>query len=149
MNVPPPINLGSFHHVGVAVRSIRDAVASYSQTLGARVESETIHDPEQGVRICFVKLGDLRIELLEPAAEPSPVDGVLKRGVAIYHVCYEVDNLDDALSRVSEHGHPIVSPPKPAAAFGGRRVAFFTCRGLLIELVESVSSSTRIDGGRM
>lgn len=142
-----PANLGPFHHVGVAVHSIADTVNVYTKIFGARVDSELFHDPMQGVRIQFVMMGGLRVELLEPAAEPSPVDGVLKRGLAIYHVCYEVADLDAALVTLGGHGVSVVSQPKPAVAFGGRRVAFIMCRGLMVELLESTLVGSADSGG--
>ncbi len=137
MNARLPIELGRFHHVGVAVREISQSVEMFARIFGAKVDSELFHDPHQGVRIQFIRLGDLRVELLEPAAEPSPVDGVLKRGVALYHICHEVDDLDAALGDLAAAKVTIVSPAKPAVAFGGRRVAFVICQGLLVELLET------------
>ena len=137
MNAQLPIELGRFDHVGVAVREIRQSVDMFARIYGAKVESELFHDPRQGVRIQFIRLGNLRVELLEPAAEPSPVDGVLKRGVALYHICHEVDDLDKALGELAAAKVTIVSPAKPAVAFNGRRVAFVMCQGLLGGLLES------------
>ncbi len=128
--------LGAFQHVGVAVKDLATAARKFASVFGAVPDSEVIYDPEQQVRLQFMNLGGLRIELLEPAGEPSPLDGILKRGIAIYHVCHEIENLDAELARLSQSGVAIVSPPKPAVAFGGRRVAFVMCEGLMIELVE-------------
>lgn len=129
--------IGRFHHIGVAVRSIERAAATMGRQLGAGSRSEVVHDPVQGVRVCFLPLGELRIELIEPAAEPSPIDGVLKRGMGLYHVCYEVDDLDAVLARLRAGGATIVSKPKPAAAFDGRRIAFVMAHGLMVELLEA------------
>ncbi len=129
--------LGRFRHVGVAVRDVDAAAERFAALLGAVPDAEAVHDAEQGVRLRLIRLGDLQIELLEPAAEPSPLDSVIKHGLGIYHVCYEVDDLDAELSRLQASGVRTVSPPKPAAAFGGCRVAFVVCQGLMIELLES------------
>jgi len=128
--------LGPLHHVGVAVRELRAAVEQFVKCFGATVESEIIHDPSQQVRIQFIRLGDLRVELLEPAAAPSPLDSLLKRGVGLYQVCHEVDDLDETLARFQAGGAVVASPPKPATAFSGRRVAFVMCQGLMVELLE-------------
>ena len=128
--------LGPLHHVGVAVRDIKAAAAQFEALLGADVESDIIHDPLQGVRAQFLTIGGLRIELLEPAADPSPLDSVLKRGVALYHTCHEVADLDATLARLTASGVKVVSPPKPAIAFANRRVAFIICQGMIIELLE-------------
>ena len=103
----------------------------------ARSESETVHDRNQAVRVKFMRLGDLRVELLEPAERPSPLDSILERGIGLYHVCYEVDDLDGELSRLRAGGVKVVSPPKQAVALGDRRVAFVMYQGLMIELLEA------------
>lgn len=142
----PLDSIGRFHHVGVAVRAIESMRAFLTQALGGEVASEAFCDSNQGVRIQFVRVGSLMIELLEPAASPSPVDAVLARGIGVYHVCYEVESLDDALSKLTAAKSArvtVVSPPKPAVAFGGRRVAFVMHQGLMIELIDGLSP----DGG--
>lgn len=136
----PVTSLGPFHHVGVAVKDIRSAAEHFASAFGAQIESEIVHDPLQKVRLQFMRLAGLRIELLEPAADPSPLDTVLKRGLAIYHVCHEVGDLDAELARMSASGAAVISPPKPAVAFDGRRVAFVMCDGFMLELLESTKT---------
>lgn len=134
LNVP---SVGRCHHVGAAVKDLTAAVTQLQAAFGAQVESEIIHDQNQKVRLQFIRLGDLLVELLEPAGSPSPLDGLLKRGVAFYQICHEVRDLDGELARLRQSGVSVVSPPKPAEAFGGRRVAFVMCQGLVIELLEA------------
>lgn len=129
--------LGPFHHVGVAVKDLKAAVAQFQAAFGAVPESEVIHDEIQQVRLQFIKIGGLRIELLEPAADSSPLDALIKRGIAIYQTCHEVDDLDATLDHLKACGAKVLSPPKPAIAFGHRRVAFVICQGLVVELLEA------------
>ena len=132
---------GRFHHAGVAVHRIDEAMGFLRAALGATEEGQKVHDPEQGVHIQFMMAGGLRIELLEPASNPSPLDGILKRGIGLYHVGYEVDELDERLASMCAAGAAVVSPPKSAVAFGGRRVAFLMWKGSMIELIEGTSNS--------
>jgi methylmalonyl-CoA/ethylmalonyl-CoA epimerase len=136
------LDWGRFHHVGVAVRDIRTAAERFCGMCGAVVESEVFHDPQQKVRVQFLKLGDLRIELIEPADAPSPLDSMLQRGVSLYQVCLEVGDLDATLACLREARVVLLSPPKPAVAFGGRRVAFVMCQSLVIELLECGQEKT-------
>lgn len=131
--------MGEFHHVGVAVRSIERAVELYVASFGAIVESGLFHDLEQGVRIQFVRIGTLRIELLEPAATPSPLDGILRKGLSLYHTAFETREFDALVGQAATRGMTVVSPPKPAIAFEKRRVAFLSSGGLLVELIEAAS----------
>jgi methylmalonyl-CoA/ethylmalonyl-CoA epimerase len=127
---------GRFHHVGMAVQEIGRSMELLRSLLGAEPEGPRYEDSNQGVRIQFVRAGDLRIELLESAGSPGPLDSILRRGIALYHVCYEVDDLDERLLGLVNGGAKVVSGPKSAVAFDGRRVAFVIVQGLMIELVE-------------
>ncbi len=134
--------LEAFHHVGIAVQEIGKAAEALTTLFSAAAESGTIDDPLQGVGVKFMTLGGLRIELVEPAAAPSPLDSILKRGIGLYHVCYEVADLDQELGRLKTAGIRIVAPPKPAAAFDGRRIAFVMCEGLMVELLEATPATS-------
>src|SRR5467141_1926899 len=90
-------------HVGVAVRSIDQALAIY-QALGL----EEVHREEistQRVVTAFLPVGDSRIELLEPTAPDSPVAKFLaKRGPGVHHICFAVNNLEAALRDLEMRG---------------------------------------------
>ena len=129
--------LGRLDHVGIAVANLEHAVETYVRSLGAVAETETFSDENQQVRLRFLNLGGMRIELLQPDSERSPLNNILKRGIGIYHVCHEVDDLDAELERLKAEGVKVISPPKPAVAFGNRRVAFTMCQGLMVELLEA------------
>ncbi len=127
----------AFHHVGVAVRDLAVAADALRRLFPNAEASPVVQDPNQGVNIQFLRLGDLRVELLEPAAQPSPVDSILKRSIGLYHVCYEIDDLDECLTQWIIAGATLASPAKPAKAFDNRRVAFIINQGLMIELLEA------------
>ena len=134
----PPATLPglTFHHVGLACRDLAVETAAHAQ-LGFVAEGAVFEDPHQRVRGSFQTLGAFRVELLEPLDEQSPVVAWLERGVRMYHVCYETDDLDAALGQLREAGHRTVSPPAPAVAFDGRPVAFVLLRTRgLVELLQ-------------
>lgn len=124
------------HHIGMAVPEIKKAAESLV-TLGGKVISPVYEDEHQKSLIQFVDLGGLTIELLAPNASDSPVSQSVKARRRLYHLCYEVDHLDEEVKRWASLGAVMVSEPKPAVAFDGRRVAFFmTKEGDLFELLE-------------
>lgn len=79
------------------------------------------------------------IELLAPVDEKSPVNNTLdKVGVAPYHCCYVVENLEEATAKLRKQKFIMVSKPAMAVAFCGSRVCFLFNKNVgLIELVES------------
>lgn len=128
-----------FHHVGIATRDLRKTAADYEQALGISLTTDLIEDNVQGVRVAFAALkdGGGALEFIEPLAPGSPVDNLLRNGGGAYHVCFQVDSIDGALLKARDAGALVVSGPVPAAAFGGRRIAFIAFRGgSLIELLE-------------
>jgi methylmalonyl-CoA/ethylmalonyl-CoA epimerase len=131
---------GNFHHVGIVVASIQETVQSFTRSLDAEWDGEIIHDPNQQVRVAFLRGendADPLTELVEPAGDNSPVMSFLQRGGGLHHVCYVTDSLDKQLEQAPAQGSLVVRPPLPAAAFGGRRIAWvYTGNKLLIEYLE-------------
>jgi methylmalonyl-CoA/ethylmalonyl-CoA epimerase len=130
-----------FHHVGYAVRNIQAYLDEFMRPLFRPVQvSEPVADPIQRVRVCFVEMqGGTVIELVEPFGKDSPVNQIVgsQRG-GLYHLCYEVDDLEAAIveSR-ARHCMPL-GKPVPAAAFNGRRIVFLlTPQRDLVELLEN------------
>jgi methylmalonyl-CoA epimerase len=129
-----------FRHIGVAVPTIEQALKVYEAIFGYRVCSGPFDDPIQKVSVCFLatgKPGDIAIELVAPAGKDAPVNRILAKGIGAYHLCYEVDDIGEALMHVRALGCLVVSEPVQAVAFAGRRIAwFYTPTRQLVELVE-------------
>ncbi|MGH2386990.1 MAG: VOC family protein, partial [Chloroflexota bacterium] len=104
-----------FHHVGLVVQ---DAAAAGITDL------ERITDPIQRVSVGFVSLEDCCIELIEPLGEDSPVINSLRKGLKYLHLCFEVEDLGEALRLARIHGFKIIHDPTPATAFAGREIAW-------------------------
>ena len=104
-----------FHHLGLSARSIEDALGE-----GA----DSVHDPIQRVRIAFVSLSGVCVELVEPAADDSPVTAAIRSGRQLLHVCFTVPDLQIATSQARSHGFHQVAKPAPAAAFEGRHISW-------------------------
>lgn len=130
-----------FHHIGIAVHNIEHTVCQYIN--GGYLRTLTLFDPVQDVNICFLeKAGMPRVELLEPAGKDSPVTKILHdNGVTPYHVCYEADDLGQAVSDLRKRRFLVVAKPVEAVAMDNRRVCFLYHKDVgLIELVEAKKS---------
>jgi methylmalonyl-CoA/ethylmalonyl-CoA epimerase len=129
-----------FHHAGVAVRNLQDALPDFTALFGYQTISGPFDDPVQNVSVCFLSRGpsDPVIELVAPLGPNSPVDRLLKKGGGVYHLCYEVPDLDLAIHHLADHGAYLLHEPAPAVAFGMRRIAWLmTQQNLLVELLAS------------
>ena len=117
-----------FHHIGMAVRSIGEAVPGLT----------VVTDPIQRVSIGFVEFSGLTVELIEPAGENSPIDGSLKKGNKILHVCIEVPSIANALDECKQHGFRKISEAVPATVFENRKIVWvFSSIFGLVELLEA------------
>ena len=125
------------HHLGVAVEDLESALQTYERLFGARVERRaTVED--QGVRAASVRIGESRVELLEPLGEDTPVGRFLaKRGPGMHHVAYEVNDLDTALAELTRAGADLIDE-RPRPGLFGLEVAFVhpdSVHGVLSEVV--------------
>jgi methylmalonyl-CoA/ethylmalonyl-CoA epimerase len=128
--------LDKIDHIGIAVKSLSEAVPIWTAILGRNVSGEE-EVPAEKVRVAFFGDGPGRVELLEPTDPDSPIARHLEnRGPGIHHVCLAVSDLDAAVERAEAAGLEAL-PPRIRTGAGGHRVAFFHPRsagGVLIEL---------------
>ena len=125
------------HHVGYAVSAIEVARAEFA-TLGWTVAGGVTDDVARKVRIQFMQLGDAVVELVAPLTDDSPIRKTLQKGCGTpYHICYEVDSLEDAEAELKSRNFIVFKKPSPAPAIGGRRVEWlYSKNGGVLELVE-------------
>jgi methylmalonyl-CoA/ethylmalonyl-CoA epimerase len=108
------------------------------QLVGYEIEGQRFTDPLQKIHGCFLVGPGPCMELIAPVDESSPVVSWLNKNIKMYHQAYEVESMEPALATLTAQHAVVVSRPKPAIAFGGRKVAFLMLpNGLLIELIES------------
>jgi methylmalonyl-CoA epimerase len=134
MRVPP----GRVHHVAIVVRSIEAALAVYRDLLGLPLE--TIMDIESDhVRIAFLGVGESKVELVQPTDDTTGVARFLaNKGEGFHHVCFEVANLTEELTRLGIDGVELIDTAPRRGAEGP--VAFLhprSCHGVLVELIEA------------
>ena len=129
------------HHIGFVVQNLTASMPGFVRSLGASWDGEIFVDLHQKVRVAFLvtQPGNAKVELVEPNTEDAPVVRFLKeRGEALHHLCYEVDDLERSLQIMRSRGAIIAKRPKPAVAFGGRRIAWvLTAEKLLLEMLEA------------
>jgi methylmalonyl-CoA/ethylmalonyl-CoA epimerase len=126
----------SFHHIGVACRDL-DREQEGLATLGYQPAGARFVDQTQGIAGVFLEGSGPRLELLAPLPGRDVLDPWL-HGAKMYHLAYEVDDLDGALVAAGRVRARQVSRPVPAVAFEGRRICFVMLRTMfLLELIEA------------
>ncbi len=123
-------------HVGIAVRSLDDAVPVYEVALGLRCEHRE-EVPSQRVRTAFFDVGGVHLELLEPTSPDSPIARFLaERGEGIHHLAFRTDAISDQLARAAANGLRLINQ-QPMEGAAGKLVAFLhpkSTHGVLTEL---------------
>ena len=126
-------------HVGYAVSDI--ARAMHGMELLGYCFGPVINDEDRNVRIAFGNCGECRVELVCPldSSKESPVDLYLSKvRSGPYHICYLAEDFENDIAGLEGTGFKVTIPPRPAIAFGGRRVVFlYSLQVGLVELVES------------
>lgn len=133
------MELTHIEHLGIAVKSLEEAIPYYENVLGLKCYAiEEVAD--QKVRTAFFKIGQTKIELLEPTCPESTIAGFIeKRGEGIHHMAFAVaDGVANAIAEVEGKGlRTIDKAPRRGAE--GLDIAFLhpkSTMGVLTELCE-------------
>ena len=91
-------------HIGIAVKSLDDAIPYYEKVFGLECYSvEEVKD--QKVKTAFFKVGQTKIELLESTDPEGPIGKFLeKKGEGIHHIAFAVPEVNQALKDAEVNG---------------------------------------------
>jgi len=95
-------------HIGIVVRDLAKAIDAYSAGLGLVAEGTgEIEDVE--LRVAFLKARDVSIELLEYGNPELPLVELLHGNrEGLNHICYEVNNMEEALEKLASRSFKVV-----------------------------------------
>lgn len=126
-------------HIGIAVKNLDDALNMYREVYKLEaIKVEKLEDLK--IRIAFIPLGEVLIELLEPT---EPGEGrigkfVEENGEGFHHIAYRVDDIDQTMLRLNQ-ANILLRDTRPRDGGDDSRIAFidpgFT-QNVLTELVE-------------
>jgi len=130
-------NKPAIDHLGIAVRSLDEALKFYRDQLGLEVGlRETVE--QEKVNVAMLPLGEPRIELLEATQPESVIAKFLeKRGEGLHHVALRVPDLKSSVERLKASGARLLNEPRPGA--GGHLYVFVhpsSTGGVLLELIQ-------------
>lgn len=132
------MKISHIEHLGIAVKSIEEALPYWENVLGLKCYNiEEVAD--QKVKTAFLKVGNTKIELLEPTSPESTVAKFIEtRGEGFHHIAYSVENIEEALAEAESKGVRLIdSTPRKGAE--GLTIAFLhpkSTGGVLTELCE-------------
>jgi len=126
-------------HIGIAVKSLSDAINSYKKLYGLDpIKIETLHDIK--VKVAFIPLGEVLIELLEPVELGEGRIGkfLQEKGEGIHHIAFRVENIHHALKTLKRINIPL-RDETPRDGGDDSKIAFIeptSTQNVLTELVE-------------
>lgn len=127
-------------HLGIAVPSIAEALPYYEGVLGLTCYAiEEVAD--QKVKTAFLKVGEVKIELLEPTSPESTVAKFIEKNGGrggFHHIAYAVNDIEARLQEVADKGVQLIDKT-PRNGAEGMTIAFLhpkSTAGILTEFCE-------------
>lgn len=130
------MELTHIEHLGIAVKSLDEAIPYYEKVLGLKCYNiEEVAD--QKVRTAFFKIGQTKLELLEPTCPESTIAGFIeKRGEGIHHIAFATPDVAKCLAEAEEKSVRTIDKA-PRCGAEGLKIAFLhpkSTMGVLTEL---------------
>lgn len=125
-------------HIGIAVHQLEDALPFYTDTLGVPLE-RVEEVPSENVKVAFLRIGETRLELLEPLSDSSSIrDFLNKKGEGIHHIALEVEQIDARIKQLKAEGIRLINGEAKQGAHNSK-IAFIhpsSANRVLYELCE-------------
>ena len=123
-------------HIAIAVESLSQSIDLLRNTFGLSLEYE---EQIGQTRLAMLPVGETYIELLEGQGPESGVTRwISERGAGLFHICFEVEDIDAALAELRAKGVKL-RDETPRIGHGGARIAFLdpsSTGNVLIELAQ-------------
>jgi len=131
----------SIEHLGIAVKDIENRSPFWEHILGIKHTTTEIVEHE-GVKTDIYDTGRGKVELLKSISDDSTIEKFLnKKGEGIHHVCFQVDDIEQAICELKEKNISIVSE-KSSIGAEGYKIVFIhpkSTGGVLVELAENAT----------
>ena len=134
------IKTDKIDHIGIVVPNIEDALKHYKNVFNKQ-GSKPIVSETQNVKISFIEFSNIKLELIEPISEKSPISNFLKKNPlgGMHHVGLEVDDLKNTYSdAINSNLEPL---SKPVKGYHGKELFFLHPKRMMNTLFEILSKN--------
>ena len=134
--------INKIEHIGIAVNDLEVSNKLFKKLLGfEHYKTESVES--ESVVTSFFKLGDLKLELIEPSSVDSPIAKFIgSRKEGVHHLALHVDDIQVEIKRLKSEGFVFISEtPKKGA--DNKQIVFLhpkSTNGVLIELCQSTTN---------
>lgn len=111
-------------HIGIVVRDLEQGKAMVETLFGLSVAEALDARASLGVKTVFYRFANLSLELLEPSDEEGRHRRLGEQNVRIEHICFRVDDIEQAAAELGERGAEWSTPT--SVPVGDRLVRFST-----------------------
>ena len=131
----------ALNHIAIAVPDIKEAALKWQQALNMK-KSEIMILEEHGVKVVFLEFSNLKIELLEPLDNESPISKFLEKNPkgGMHHICFEVEKITETINSLKNKNINILGDGNPKIGAHDKPVVFLhpnDLSGTLVELEET------------
>jgi methylmalonyl-CoA/ethylmalonyl-CoA epimerase len=123
-------------HVAIAVKDMHGSMGILENIFGLKMEYQ---EQIGQTKLAMYPVGQTYLELLESAATDSGVTKwIAEKGEGLFHLCFEVEDIDDALAELKQKGVKLLDETA-RTGHGGSRIAFInpeSTGNFLIELAQ-------------
>ena len=129
------------NHIAIAVPNVKEAALKWQKALNMK-KSEIIVLEEHGVKVVFLEFSNLKIELLEPLNDKSPISKFLEKNPkgGMHHICFEVEKITETINALKNKNINILGDGNPKIGAHNKPVVFLhpnDLSGTLVELEET------------
>ena len=129
------------NHIAIVVPDVKEAALKWQQALNMK-KSEIIILEEHGVKVVFLEFSNLKIELLEPLNNESPISKFLEKNPkgGMHHICFEVEKITETINSLKNKNINILGDGNPKIGAHDKPVVFLhpnDLSGTLVELEET------------
>ena len=129
------------NHIAIAVPDVKEAALKWQHALDIK-KSEIIVLKEHGVKVVFLEFSNLKIELLEPLNNDSPISKFLEKNPkgGMHHICFEVEKITETINSLKNKNINILGDGNPKIGAHDKPVVFLhpnDLSGTLVELEET------------
>ncbi len=135
------MELTQIEHIGIATPSLEEAIPYYENVLGLKCYNiEVVED--QKVKTAFFRIGEVKLELLEPTSEDSTIAKFIEKNGGrggVHHIAFKTKDVAACLADASAKDVRLIDAA-PRKGAEGLNIAFLhpkSTHGVLTEICEN------------
>jgi len=151
-NNSKPLAIRNMVHIAVIVRDVEKSAKAWADLFGMEVPKWSLSDPlekahtlyrgkptEARLKTAFLKLDNLRVEIMEPVGGPSTwMEFLETKGEGVHHVAFDIKGMDEQIANIEKKGMPLIQRGEWTAYTGGAYAYFDSPQlGVILELLEN------------